>query len=200
MLQIAPGSPARLARRYNSWEQKKVPSRTICDTARQPLATEVLGGDGKVGRGVVDEDASRSEGVFERVEGGHDVVGPSDVGAGVGGPASHRLYRRHAGQPVVFAARQDPDRGAQTGELDGDGLAETGPPAGHHHRAPVEGARREHHLPGGRWLREGHGDYLPSKTMGCFLALAAYPAGMSSETNSIDELMAPKRMASVKPR
>src|ERR1700676_4856676 len=107
MLQMAAGSPARLDRRNSSWEQKKVPSSTIWVTARQPLGLRSSAGTGKLAGGLL-----------------------RSTPAGPRTPPPHCFHRGGAGPTVTLVARQDPDRGAQAAELDGDGLAEAGPAAG----------------------------------------------------------------------
>jgi hypothetical protein len=47
MLMIEPGALAAMCRRANSREQKNVPSRTICVTARQPFGERSSAGTGK---------------------------------------------------------------------------------------------------------------------------------------------------------
>ena len=173
------------------------------DLGHRPPAVgaQVVGGDGEVGGRVVHQDTGRAQGALERVERRGDVVGAADVGPGVRGPAPHGLDGGRAGPAMTLVARQDPHRRPEAGELDGDGLAQAGPPPVTITVVPSKVPRREHRrAPPAGGSGSGTPAYLPSKTMGCFLALAAYPAGMSSETNSIDELMAPNRMASVKPR
>ncbi len=177
-----------------------MPSRTIWVTARQPLGLRSSAGTGKLAAALLTRtragpSASSSASKAAATSSARRMSAPACAAR----PPTASTAA-DAGQAVSFVARQDPHRRAQPGELDGDGLAQAGPAPGDDDGGPVEGARREHGWPRRGWLGKRHGGYLPSKTTGCFLALAAYPAGMSSETNSMDELMAPKRIASVKPR
>ena len=92
---------------------------------------------------------------------------------------------------------------AGPGQLDGDGASEARPAAGHDGRRAVEGAGGQEGGSRRRRFGQSHGGglpYFPSKSACCFLAFAAYPAGMSSLTNSTDALSASNLSASDRPR
>ena len=109
------------------------------------------------------------------------------------GVAPDRLDSFNTGRAMFGGPARDAHSRTRTCELDGDGFAESGATSGHQCDPTGKRVGRQHR----RACRRRRHD--PSNSTGCFAAFAAYPFGMSSETNSTDALIASNRSASANP-
>ena len=107
------------------------------------VGRQVLGGRREVGGGVVDEHPGQAEALLGGVEGGGDCIGIADVALDDLDVGAEGLASRPAGCEELRVAAGDHDRCPQTGEFDGDGLAEAGAGAGDEHRVVVVGSDRQ---------------------------------------------------------
>jgi len=110
---------------------------------------------------VVHQDVGQRELGLDGVEGGGDRLRLADVRLHREAPRAGRLDGGHAGGHVLGLAAQHRDRRAEARELDGDGLAEARPAAGHENGPSLVAPLRQRVRPQLRRLRKTHGVSSP---------------------------------------
>ena len=175
-----------MTRRRNSWLQKKVPSRTMLVTERNALGRMEAARTGKLAAALL----TRTAGVPSAAS---IVSNASEICSG-----SRMSAAACAARPPTASTAATPDSRcssdremtpmAAPARASSTAMARPRPVP-----PPVTIAVVPSKVPAGRKGDPAGGGsgspiYLPSNSACCFLALAAYPAGMSSLTNSTDAL------------
>ena len=127
---MAPGLPRAMARRPNSREQLKVPSRSIWTTVLKPFGDRSSAGDREIASSVVEKDVHRTRGTFNRIERRLYGCGIPHIERCLVRPCHRFPDRLDTPSTMLLLATQDGDRGAEPRKLQTERLAQSGPSAG----------------------------------------------------------------------